>query len=285
VCLYTPRRMTLTQFPRSLATTVGEVIGQYYFHHDTIDSLFYEAGASGDVPAGSCRKKVAEWLVREGAADPSEALTILGKVIQEFMDGDTPGNAHDKAKDKARLESALARHGLQYGFGGRIYGAAVTAPSRSLGEKLRECSIPELEEEFDRAHRAVDADPPAAITAACAIIETLCKVYIQQNGLTLPTTQTVKPLWSVVAKHLKLAPESIEDDDLKRVLAGLSTIIDGIGAFRTHAGSAHGHGKRPYRALPRHARLVVHAAHTVCLFVMETWQERGNLRPINDRPR
>ncbi|MEO6074943.1 MAG: abortive infection family protein [Burkholderiales bacterium] len=114
----------------------------------------------------------------------------------------------------------------------------------------------------------------ASVTAACAILEALCKTYIAEHGLELPSSQTIKPLWGVVSNHLKIAEESVEDDDLKRNFSGLSSIVDGIGSYRTHAGSAHGHGKRPYKVAPRRARLAVHAAHTLCLFVMETWQAR-----------
>ena len=266
--------MMLTEFPRPLATVVGEIIGGYYYHHRTLEALFYEAGASGDVPEGSCVTKVTEWLIREGKSDPGKALSIFGKVIEEFMDGDIPRSSADRPKDRVRLEAALSRYSLAYGFGGRIYGAAVTAPSRSLGQKLRELSIAGIEEEFDRAHRSVDVDPPAAVTAACAILEALCKAYVAEHGLELPSNQTIKPLWSVVSKHLKIAPENVEEDDLKRILSGLTSIVDGIGSYRTHAGSAHGHGPRQYKVASRHARLAVHSAHTLCLFVMETWQAR-----------
>lgn len=264
----------LKEFPRPLAAVIGEVIGGYYFHHQSLESLFYEAGASGDVPAGNCVQKVTDWLVREGKRDPSKALDILGKVIEDLMDGDSTRNSHDKEADKLRVTNALARYGLSYGFNGRVFGAAVTTPSKSLGDKLRDLSIAGIEEEFDRAHRFVDSDPPGAVTAASAIVEALCKTYIQENQLPLPTKQTIKHLWVVVAKDLKLSPEDVSDDDLKRILTGLSSIVDGIGAYRTHAGSAHGHGVKTHRVAPRHARLTVHAAHTLCLFVIETWQAR-----------
>ncbi|WP_431061192.1 abortive infection family protein [Pseudomonas abietaniphila] len=46
---------------------------------------------------------------------------------------------------------------------------------------------------------------------------------------------------------------------------------------RTHASSAHGAGKRPYKLKPRHARLAIHAAHTISAFVIETWDEKSAL--------
>lgn len=264
----------LKEFPRPLASIFGDVIGGYYYHHRTLEMLMYEAGASGEPPEGSCTTKVTEWLVREGRENPSKALGIAGKLMEELMDGDRPRNSLDMEADRKRLVSALGRYGLTYGSGGRIYGSAVTAPSRTLGEMLRELSIAEIEEEFDRAGRSVDADPPAAVTAACAIVEAMCKAYIAERELELPAKQTIKGLWGVVARDLRLTPDSVEDDDLKRILSGLTSITDGIGSFRTHAGSAHGQGKRAYRVAPRHARLAVHAAHTLCLFTLETWQAR-----------
>lgn len=49
---------------------------------------------------------------------------------------------------------------------------------------------------------------------------------------------------------------------------------EGIGALRTHASSAHGAGKKQYKLEARHARLAIHAAHTVTLFVLESWAKR-----------
>ncbi|MEO9946799.1 abortive infection family protein [Paraglaciecola sp.] len=43
---------------------------------------------------------------------------------------------------------------------------------------------------------------------------------------------------------------------------------------RTHASSAHGEGRKVYNLKPRHARLAINSAHTVALFVLETWDER-----------
>ncbi len=267
------------EFPRPLASVVGEIIGAYYYHHKSIETLFYEAGASGDPPEGNVYRKPELWLIREGRDDPAKALTILGKVIEDFMDGDSSRSmAYDeKPKAQKRLSEALARYQLSYGFGGQIFGAtSVTAPSKAFGEALKNFSVAEVEDEFGRAVRFIDSDPPGAVTAACAIIEALCKHYIAEEGLELPTAQTVKPLWQVVSKHLKLSPDRVEDDDLKRVLSGLSSIVDGLGAFRTHAGSAHGQHKRTYKVAPRHARLVVHAAHSLCLFIIETWRARSS---------
>ncbi|WPD22019.1 MAG: abortive infection family protein [Candidatus Electrothrix scaldis] len=264
----------LAEFPRPLASIVGEIIGGYYYHHQAIETLFYESGASGDPPEGNCVNKVTNWLVREGKSNPSKAIEILGKILEEFMDGDFVRNCRDKNQAIQRIVSALQRYGLTYGFGGKIYGASISTPSRSLADMLRELAIQEIDDEFNRAYQSVDEDPPSALTAACAIVEAMCKAYIAEYRLDTPRKQTIKNVWNVVSRHLGLSPDRVEEDDLKKILSGLTSITDGIGSLRTHAGSAHGHAKRIYRIEPRHARLAVHSAHTLCLFVLETWQKQ-----------
>jgi len=128
--------------PLPLANIVGAALGSHYYHHRTLETLFYEAGASGEVPEGSCTAKVTDWLIREGKADASKALRILGKVLEEFMDGEAPRCSSDWPAEKAKVERTLNRFGLRYATGGRIFGAAVGAPSkdspRSLGRLQRE---------------------------------------------------------------------------------------------------------------------------------------------------
>jgi Abortive infection C-terminus len=115
----------------------------------------------------------------------------------------------------------------------------------------------------------------AAVTAACSILESLFKVYIEDNkAIGMPGDQSLKPLWKAASKHLGLDPSAIEDDDLRKILSGMNSIVDGIGSLRTHTSSAHGHGRRPYRLQARHARLAVHASHTLVAFFIETWDER-----------
>ena len=71
----------------------------------------------------------------------------------------------------------------------------------------------------------VERDPPAAVTAACGINESLCKVYIAENRLPMPADQSIRPLWKVVKEHLGLDPRSLVTDDMKQILGGLATVL------------------------------------------------------------
>jgi hypothetical protein len=77
-------------------------------------------------------------------------------------------------------------------------------------------------------------------------------------NLAMPSDQSLGPLWKVLRGHLHLDPASQTNEDLRKILSGLSSIADGLGAFRTHHGSAHGRSTVKYRVLPRHARLAAH---------------------------
>ena len=89
--------------------------------------------------------------------------------------------------------------------------------------------------------------------------------------------EIIKDLWRVVSKNLGLAPAAIVDQDINRIISGMLSVVDGIGALRTHVGSAHGHGREMYPLEPRHARLAIHAAHTLATFIVETWEaQKGN---------
>lgn len=237
---------------------------------------FAEHEAPGDPPEGNKCVKCSEWLKRANRDEQVDAFALLGGILENFMEVDLPnhGNAEIIDKGRSRITETLAKYGLSYTIGGRIAGGSIAAPTRTLDSALRKRDLTSVQHEFDRALDSVDLDPAASVTAACAILEALCKVYIQDELLELPKEQTIKPLWSVVQKHLRFDPASVEDDDIKRILSGLTSIVDGLGAFRTHTGSAHGRGRKAYKLEPRHARLTIHAAHTLTNFILETWDAR-----------
>ena len=160
-----------------------------------------------------------------------------------------------------------------YVQGGKIVGA-YSVPAISLEQHIRKRNIESVNLEFDRAISNIESNPREAISAVCNILESIFKVYIEEERLEMPKKKDLKPTWAVVRDSLNFDPRKIEDRDLKEILGGIAGIVSGVGALRTHASSAHGAGKKVYKVEPRHARLAVHSAHTVALFVMESWEKR-----------
>jgi len=273
------------KIPVAVAAAVNDVLAG---SHSSLERIFRLAGASGEPPALSHAAKWKTWLLQTNADPAADAHVVLGRVIEEFMEVDPPASwprvpkEHERAiaereTERVRLREILARHGLRYQQGGKIVSSTTSGSTRSLESVLRDRDLAALDVEFRRALDNIENDPPAAVTSACAIVEAMCKLYIEDEKLEPPSEQTAKPLWRVVQKHLGLDPAQISDDDLKRILTGLASIVDGIGAFRTHVGSAHGRGRTAYRPAARHARLAVHSAHSLVAFVLETWDARKAL--------
>ena len=266
--------------PSPLISAVADIVNERETHA-SLDSLFLHGGAPEEPPAGSKHVKALEWLrrINRECANP---LQVLGRIIEGYMEepppngvifGDLSPTAFTPEQDK--LNKALARYELKYMRGGHIV-TSLGAPTRTLEEFIRDRDIPSIEHEFHRAMENVESNPREAVSAASNILESLCKVYITEEQLDMPNKQDLKPVWTVVRKHLGFDPSVVEDQDLQTILTGLFAVVDGIGALRTHASSAHGAGKKSYKLAPRHARLAIHAAHTIALYVVESWDKRKN---------
>lgn len=254
--------------------------------HATLNELFLHADAPGDVPPGSKPAKTQAWLRVVNQQSP-EPLKVLGKLVEKYMDDpdhavgagpvptfNAPFLLEEKRQFCRKFELLLAQYGWTYHRGGQISDGGL-APSRSLLQEIQKRDIPAVAQEFDRAVSNVEANPRDALSAACNILESVFKVYIQDNGIDLPAKQDIQGLFKVVKSHLGLDPSILEDDDLKKILTGVFSVVDGVGAFRTHASSAHGAGRKQYKLQPRHARLAINAAHSVATFVLETWDARA----------
>lgn len=270
------------RIPGAVCAVVGEVIGTYYFSHTKLNTLLAEHGVPGDPPPGNCVTKVTDALRRVSTDPQTDALGVLGGLLRDYMETVVPYLSGDQLKNKDRIDRILGQYGLSYQLGGRILEAGRTAPVVALEKALGTRDLLALEQEHRRALDNVASDPGATVTAASSLLESLFKTYIHDERLDMPSDQSIKPLWRVVQLHLGLDPAAVADDDIRRILGAMSALVDGIGSLRTHAGSAHGHGRAQYRLGQRHATLAVNGAYTLATFVIQTWNERvagGDVRP------
>lgn len=251
--------------------------------HASLDSLFFYADAPGDFSTSelSKPKKVLAWL-RAINKESIEPLAVLGKLIENYMELPELESKNEsqwkpvisfvdpRTEFKEKLTKVLQYCNLQYIVGG-IISDGRASQSKSLKELIKDRNAPAIEAEFNRALENVNVNPREAVSAASNILESICKTYIDEQGLVMPQNQDLQNVWKVVRKDLGFDPGSKEDDDVKRILSGVLSVVDGIGALRTHASSAHGQGKQIYNLQPRHARLAIHSSHTIALFILETW--------------
>ncbi|GAA3594085.1 abortive infection family protein [Gibbsiella greigii] len=266
--------------PQPIISVVAEYVSNVETHA-TLDSLFAYADAPGDPPVASKAAKSLEWLRRINK-ECEEPLSILGRLLEGYMEADQPSSPHfDWEKTQVefveKIHDLLGRYGLRYITGGFITdGSSIT--TQSLQEAIKKRNIPAVEMEFTRALENLHSEPREAVSAACNILESTFKIYIADENIPSPAKQDLQGLWKVVRDSLGMDTKSVEDEDLKRILSGLYSITDGIGALRTHASSAHGAGRKIYNLKPRHARLAINSAHTLTMFILESWDDRKKIQ-------
>lgn len=127
--------------------------------------------------------------------------------------------------------------------------------------------------------RSVETSPTDAIGAAKELIESITKEIIEKSGGTVPPKSKPSSLVKETLRLLDLAPDDISDrargfSAIKLTLTSLVNIAHQIDELRALYGSGHGRASSSKGLEPRHARLAVGAASSLCLFLVETYEKR-----------
>ncbi len=112
--------MSNIRLPRAVCAVVGEVLRG---SHRTLDLLFQTAGAPGPPPNLSHATKWKEWLFRAGTDPSVDSLSLLGNVLEEFMDVPPREDSENYAEwnsNRDRVVRVLEDNGLRYYRGGRV---------------------------------------------------------------------------------------------------------------------------------------------------------------------
>jgi Abortive infection C-terminus len=126
---------------------------------------------------------------------------------------------------------------------------------------------------WEKARDRRARDPDGAITAARTLLESVCKTILDDYGE--PTDGHDLPaLYRRTCAVLTLAPRQYTDEQLRRILGGCTTVVEGLGSLRNREGDSHGQGRRSYRPAARHATLAVNLAGSMALFLIETHEAR-----------
>lgn len=133
--------------------------------------------------------------------------------------------------------------------------------------------------EIARALPSIQEDPEDAVTAACSLIEAVCRSILLELGQPLPSKKDIDGLLKAVQEPIGLSPGRTDlpieiEQDVRQILGGLTSVAKGIGALRTHGGDAHGREKGFRRIDPRIARLALNSASSIALFLIETWERK-----------
>ena len=262
------------RIPTSIIGLLSQIFPDRYTQAE-IDSLFLASGASEPIPDGSKPKKVQLWL-RQINSTSAEPLKVLGIILDDFLEIQLWLNPNDDhvAKleaEKLRIRDTLAREGLTYVRGGNIFkGGSVS--TLSLDESVKKQGLKSVDIEIQRALSQIEQDPHAAAQYAGNVLEASLKAYLDHKGKTYGNGDTLAELWKIASDQIGLRPVDWDNKDLKKIASGLHSIVDGIAHLRNAKSAAHGKSEEQRQGItikPRHARLAIHAAHTVSAYVLE----------------
>lgn len=173
---------------------------------------------------------------------------------------------------QAKIVDVLKRNQLQYQLGGQVSQIGSTATT-DLVSRVRAGGIKSVENEISRALSVLERDPNAAVHFGANVLEATMKVYLERRHVPFnEEAEGLSGLWKLVTSDLKINPKDLSDKDLKLIASGLSKVIEGTAYLRNKKSAAHGRTEKQTIAnqiKPRHARLVVHSAHTLSNYILE----------------
>jgi len=143
-----------------------------------------------------------------------------------------------------------------------------------IGETLDELKADAVLVIWQKALARRSSDPDGAITSARQLLESVCKHILDDMNASYPSDADLPKLWRLCAEQLNLAPDQHSEVAFKSVLGGCQTVVQYLGTIRNRLGDAHGSGRAPVRAAPRHATLAVNLAGTMATFLIETFRAR-----------
>lgn len=176
------------------------------------------------------------------------------------------------------LVSLLKKDGFNYSDG-KITLIAHNPAIESLSKSATTFDSNILRQQIDRIQTSIEEDPDLAIGTAKELIETVCKTILADYGLSIELNWDVPRLVKEVRGTLKLVPEDIPEsargaETIKRILANLGQIAQGLSELRNLYGTGHGKDGQFKGLNSRHARLAAGCATTLAVFLFETHEFR-----------
>ncbi len=142
-----------------------------------------------------------------------------------------------------------------------------TQLAKNHKEELKQIGESRLFEDWNLARDKIESDPSDSVTRSSSYIESVCRKILTEQKEPLPKTITTVSLVKACEKVLKLKNAEAERD-IKQIIGGIKGVVGGIGALRTHFGTAHGKSPDDFEIDSHYARLANDSAAAVSLFLL-----------------
>ncbi|WP_237059633.1 abortive infection family protein [Loktanella sp. M215] len=214
------------------------------------------------------------------AADEDIFLTFICEVLHPIVRKDDleqdalarAFNGHLRADGWELVEDAIIDGRPAYvpqlkvhALGGsvqRIKAVAATLNSDTLYEDLR------------RLERIGDSEPGEAIALAKEIVESCCKLILDDRRVEYSEKAEIPELLKLLRNEIKIMTDGIDEsargaNEIIGILTSLGNIAHSLAPLRNAYGKGHGRGREFKGLQPRHARLAIGAASTFVDFVLD----------------
>lgn len=134
-----------------------------------------------------------------------------------------------------------------------------------IHEQIRKCNSKIADKDFD-----------SAVTNARTLIESICLFILESKTKQKYDYEgNLIKLYKSVASLLKMSPGDYEDDNLRQILSGVFSIINGISGLRNIFSDSHGSApsKTTYKIDERHAILAVNLAKTITEYLFLSYEK------------
>jgi len=138
-----------------------------------------------------------------------------------------------------------------------------------------------IDKQIQTIETAIDDNPTLAIGTAKELIETICKAILEKNDVELNETDEddLPKILKKTLNVLQLLPENIDNnkkgaESIKKILGGLTTIVQGLAELRNTYGTGHGKSANFKGLQPKHAKLAANAASIVAYFLLEAHNKK-----------
>jgi hypothetical protein len=229
-----------------------------------------------------------DWIFSDDRFDllgcpDDQFLTFLAEMLHPVVRPDA-----DEARELAdMLNDALAKSGWHLAATESIGGHPVfearkgdvrLAPKLEVDDYTRLDDPAVLQDHLGEIDISLTDNPPSAITASKDLVESVCKLILDDYDVDYRRGDDLLELYKKTAKALRLNAEAVPDSSpgskaAQKTLRTLSTTVQSLAELRNELGRGHGRTRRS-PALARHARLAANAARTVSEFLLDTWHVR-----------
>lgn len=139
-----------------------------------------------------------------------------------------------------QLRARVARIDASLAAVKKVVEAESAALDAEMSAALAAAGDENLARLWQEAVAATHIDTADALTRCSRFLEAVCAKILRERGLALPKDKSMQPLVKACLDTLTWPDAKEAEGDVRQLLGGIQSICNGIGALRTHFGTAHG---------------------------------------------